>query len=72
MNGYEKKQKVKGRLKIGLTEVCALPLGGAGKTLWRPDMRYYTDAADTVCVKNIRLCVKYMLEFTRLTRNVTI
>ena len=36
------------------------------------DMRYYADAAGAVCVKNIRLCVKFMLEFMRLTRNVTI
>ena len=41
-------------------------------TALQPDMRYYADAADAVCVKNIRLCVKFMLEFTRLTRNVTI
>jgi hypothetical protein len=39
------------------------------------DMRYYADAADAadaVCVKNIRLCLKLMLEFTCLTRYVTI
>ena len=39
---------------------------------FRSDMRYYADAADAVCVKNIKLCVKFMLEFTGLTRNVTI
>jgi hypothetical protein len=37
-----------------------------------PDMRYYADAADAVCVKNIWLCVKFKLEFTHLTQNVTI
>jgi hypothetical protein len=36
------------------------------------DMRYFADAADAVCVKNSKLCVKFMLEFTGLTRNVTI
>jgi hypothetical protein len=30
------------------------------------------DTADVVCVKNSRLCVKFMLEFTRLFQNVTI
>jgi hypothetical protein len=35
-------------------------------------MRYFADAADAVCVKNIRLCVKLMLEVARLTQNVTI
>ena len=38
----------------------------------RPDMRYYADAAESVCVKNIKLCVKFMLEFSGLTRNVSI
>ena len=42
---------------------------GAREPRARADMRYYADA---VCVKNIRLCVKFMMEFTRLTRNVTI
>jgi hypothetical protein len=37
--------------------------------LW--DMRYYADAADAVCVEIIKLCVKFMLEFTGFTRNVT-
>ena len=41
------------------------------KDLVLADMRYYADAADAVCVKNIRFCVKFMLEFTHLTRNVT-
>jgi hypothetical protein len=26
------------------------------------DMRYFADAADAVCVNNIKLCVKFMLE----------
>jgi hypothetical protein len=35
-------------------------------------MRYSADAADSDCVKNIKLCVQFMLEFTGLTGNVTI
>ena len=33
----------------------------------KADMRYFADAADAVCVKNDRLCVKFMSEFTRST-----
>jgi hypothetical protein len=36
------------------------------------DMRYFADTADAVSVKNIKFCVKFMLEFTGLTMNVTI
>ena len=44
---------------------------GQGEQHWQlADMRYYADAADAVCVKNIRLCVKFMLEFKCLTRNL--
>ena len=35
-------------------------------------MRYYADAANAVCVKNIKLCIKFMLEFTYLTWKETI
>ena len=39
------------------------------------DMRNYADGADAACVKkwrNIRICVKFMLKFTRKTHKVTI
>ena len=45
---------------------------GRDDTSWHmfaADMRYYAEA---VWIKNIRLCVKFMLEFTRSTQNWTI
>jgi hypothetical protein len=36
------------------------------------DMRYFADAADAVCVKNMMLCVRFVLEFTHFTLKVTI